>query len=80
MFGTICKDGGSLSVCKILINNQDFYCVAHDNSYIGNQYFANGLLSVNHTQIGNTIGIPFLTLRVAIEFRMDFLFVYSSLA
>jgi hypothetical protein len=48
----IAKDGGSLSVCKILIKNQDFNCVAHDISYIINQDFANGLLSVNHTCFG----------------------------
>ena len=39
-----CKDGGSLSVCIILIN-----CVAHHNSYTVNQDCTNGLLSVNHT-------------------------------
>jgi hypothetical protein len=27
-----CKDGGSLSVCQILIRFQDFNCVARDNS------------------------------------------------
>jgi hypothetical protein len=26
------KDGGSLSVCQILIRFQDFNCVAHNNS------------------------------------------------
>jgi len=47
---TVCKDGGSLSVCTFLIKNKDFNCVAHDNSYIVNQDCANGLLSVNHKE------------------------------
>ena len=52
------KDGGSLSVCKILINNQDFYCVAHDNSHIINQVFASGLLSVNRTVLMIIVVVP----------------------